>query len=108
MVKIPANKVKRAVKIAYLGQKPLLKMLFKVNLPVWAKAAEAEKAAFLAVGSALFVNPNTSVEEAVALLGVGIPAPVAGGLAEALLNPEKTFTMEVFVATVKAVLGHIG
>jgi hypothetical protein len=107
MAKVPANKVKRAVKVAYLGQKPLIKMFLKTNLPVWTKAAEAEREAFLKVGAAVYADPNTTVEAATALLGSSVPAPVAGGLAATFLAQENAFAFEVFLSTVKSILSHL-
>jgi hypothetical protein len=82
-------------------------MLFKTNLPVWTKASETEREAFLKVGAAVWSDPNTTVESASALLGSAVPAPVKGGLAEFFLNQENAFAFEAFLGTVKAVLGHL-
>lgn len=108
MAKIPTNKVKKSVKVAYLGQKPLHKMLFKSNVPVWTKAPEAEREALLKVGAAVWSNPATTPEEASALLASDVPAPTAGGVVEAFVSQDKVFALETFLFTTKAVLGFIG
>jgi hypothetical protein len=107
MAKVPTNKVKKSVKIAYLGQKPLVKMLFKTNLPVWTKASETERDAFLKVGAAVWVDPNTSVEAATALLASDVPAPSPNGLVETFLKQENAFAVEAFLGTVKSVQAHL-
>lgn len=107
MAKIPTNKVKKAVKVAYLGQRPLLKMFFKGNIPVWTKAAEVERDALLKVGAAVWSNPELTPQDAIAFLGSDVPAPVVGGLVETLINQDKGFTLEVFLGTVKLVLNHL-
>ena len=106
MAKIPTNKIKKAVKIAYLGQRPLLKTLFKTTIPMWAKSPEAERAALLKVGAAAFGNALLSAEEANSLLGAEVPAPAAGGLVEAFLSG-KMFAVSVFLNTTKEVLAEL-
>lgn len=109
MAKVPVNKVKRAVKISYLGQKALHKMLFKSNFPVWPKLNEVEQEALLKVGAGVWANPDTyTVVEATASLAADVPAPTAGGFVEAAIKPENGFSLQIFVTSVRQILGFLG